>query len=398
MKKRNIMKTLFAGTMTLGMALSISPAFAVDNETNIEAYLVKELNIANGINYTETFDFKFDLIKNGTAAVTGDTGDKTISIEISSNDSDHKVAKNIFGDGGLEYNAAGIYTYNVEETTQDAPEQDDPDYGLKCSDAKYELIVWVKNKTDKSGVYVEKVQVTQIQTDDGAVTGGGDNYKVDPNPGDTPDGSDSEFIFVNTYTKKAGEEDPNYPDHYLSTTISKDVIGNYADLTRDFEFDVYITLPDTYTDDGQFDGMIFEGDKKVSEENKVDYILNGTTSNRIKLSHNQELRIYDLPAGTTYYVEEIAASNYTPSVEVKEKDITTVNKNGNKNMNLDSKKDDQLNLIAEDGNSVAFTNTYDDASVEPTGIFINNLPFVLMVVVAGSGLALYVVSKRRSHQ
>ena len=55
-------------------------------------------------------------------------------------------------------------------------------------------------------------------------------------------------------------------------------------------------------------------------------------------------------------------------------------------------------LVGENANSTAFTNTYDDASVEPTGIFINNLPFVLMVVVAGSGLALYVVSKRRSHQ
>ncbi|QUN12954.1 hypothetical protein KEC48_16060 [Clostridium sp. C1] len=399
MKKRNIMKTLFAGTMTLGMALSVSPAFAVDNETNIEAYLVKELNIEDGINYTKTFDFKFDLIKNGTAAVTGDTGDKTISIEISSNDSDHKVAKNIFGDGGLEYNAAGIYTYNVEETTQDAPDLDDPNYGLKCSDAKYELVVWVKNKTDKSGVYVEKVQVTQIQTDDGTETVGGSN-KVNPDPTpDEGDGSDSEFKFVNTYTKKAGSEDPSHPGHYLATTISKDVEGDYADLTKDFDFNVYINLPDTYIGEGQFDGIIFESEEKVSEENKIDYILNGSTPTPIKLSDNQELRIYDLPAGTTYYVEEIGASNYTPSVVVKEKNLTTVDKNGNKNMNLDSKDDGgKLNLITENGNSIAFTNTYDDTSITPTGIIINNLPFVLMVVVAGSGLALYVVSKRRSHQ
>lgn len=402
MKKRNIMKTLFAGTMTLGMALSVSPAFAVDNETNIEAYLVKELNIEDGINYTKTFDFKFDLIKNGTAAVTGDTGDKTISIEISSNDSDHKVAKNIFGDGGLEYNAAGIYTYNVEETTPDAPDQNDSNYGLKCSDAKYELVVWVKNKTDKSGVYVERVKVTQLKTDDGTEPVGGDK-KVSPNPGGTQDGSDSEFKFVNTYTKKAGSEDPSHPGHYLATTISKDVEGVYGDLTKDFEFNVYITLPDTYTGEGQFDGVIFEDGKKVNEENTVDYTLSENSPTHIKLSDNQELRIYDLPAGTTYYVEEIGASNYTPSVNVTENGSLTVeNKKAGKGENLTSKKTDNGaevdNLIGENTNTVAFTNTYDDNSVTPTGIIINNLPFVLMVVVAGSGLALYVVSKRRSHQ
>lgn len=400
MKKRNIMKTLFAGTMTLGMALSVSPAFAVDNETNIEAYLVKELNIEDGINYTKTFDFKFDLIKNGTAAVTGDTGDKTISIDISSNDSDHKVAKNIFGDGGLEYNAAGIYTYNVEETTPDAPDQNDSNYGLKCSDAEYELVVWVKNKTNKSGVYVERVKVTQLKTDDGTEPVGGDK-KVSPNPGGTQDGSDSEFKFVNTYTKKAGSEDPSHPGHYLATTISKDVVGDYADLTKEFNFNVHISLPNTYTNvDDKFDGIIFENNNTTITDTKYQ-LQNG--NNTITLTHDQDLRIYDLPAGTTYYVEEIGASNYTPSVNVTENGNPTVeNKNAGKGENLTSKKTDNGaevdNLIGENTNTVVFTNTYDDNSVTPTGIIINNLPFVLMVVVAGSGLALYVVSKRRSHQ
>ena len=56
-------------------------------------------------------------------------------------------------------------------------------------------------------------------------------------------------------------------------------------------------------------------------------------------------------------------------------------------------------LVGGEGlNSTAFTNAYDDNTITPTGIIINNLPFVLMVAIAGSGLALYVVSKRRSHQ
>lgn len=226
MKKRNIMKTLFAGTMTLGMALSISPAFAVgDNNVIIgteqnpaKAYIVKELNIEKGITYEDTFEFDFNLIKEGSTTVNDDTKDKKISITIDSDDSDHRVAKNIFDQDGLTYQTAGIYTYEVTENGTTSLVDG---YGLTYSEAKYELVVWVANNAAKDGVYVQKVQVTKKTNDNGEnVASGG--TKVNPNPTpDEGDGSDSSFKFINTYTKKAGEVDPDHPGHYLSTTISK---------------------------------------------------------------------------------------------------------------------------------------------------------------------------------
>lgn len=91
-----------------------------------------------------------------------------------------------------------------------------------------------------------------------------------------------------------------------------------------------------------------------------------------------------MPAGTKYTLTETEETDYTASYVIDSGTSTSSNQTN------------QV-TIGNAASTVAFTNTYDDNSVTPTGIIINNLPFVLMVVIAGSGLALYVVSKRRAH-
>ena len=50
-------------------------------------------------------------------------------------------------------------------------------------------------------------------------------------------------------------------------------------------------------------------------------------------------------------------------------------------------------LLAAGTNTVAFTNEYQSAS--PTGVFMDNLPFILLVLVAVGGIAAYLAVKRR---
>lgn len=401
MNKRKLMSSLFAGAMTLGMTLSVSPVFAVEPNDNVlvgtenspvsEAYLVKQLNIAEGIEYENTFIFDFDLTKIGTVENNNEELDKEITISIAKDDTATVVGNeryirkevNIFGENALNYTSAGIYTYDVTETTKSNLVGE---YGLTCSKAKYELIVWVRNKADKSGVYIEKVQVTKNLDDSGKKPSSGDvKVNPDPIPGD---GKNSNFRFENTYTKQAGEKDPANPDHYLSTTIGKTVDGEYGDLTKKFEFTVNIKLPATFTDEGAtFDSIVFDngGTNKTEETYKLK-----AGNNTVYLAHGEDLRIYDLPAGTKYTVTETQDNNYIPKIDIVE--------NGTAITEKDNALTTEEILIGEKTNSVNYENTFNDNSVEPTGIIINNLPFVLMVAIAGSGLALYVVSKRRTHQ
>lgn len=374
MKKRNIMKTLFAGTMTLGMALSISPAFAQDVQTGTESnpaelWLAKELNIADGVSWDgQSFTFDFNQTGfNGAIPTTNYTVNLDTTLTVSS--SDTVDSKNVLA--GKSFPAAGMYTYTVTETGDD--DLDEDGYGLTLSDAQYTVDVYVKNGTN--GTYVYSVTVDKEMNDAGENTGT-DLGKVDPNPGDGQEDS-SGFRFVNTYTTQAGTED-DYG--YLGLSLSKTVVGEYGDRTKDFTFTLNLTAPSTESNTSKtFEAYVVNGTQTTKLDNNLGY-----GDNTVYLSHGETIKVYGLPAGTKYTLTETEETDYTASYVIDSGTSTSSNQTN------------QV-TIGNAASTVAFTNTYDDNSVTPTGIIINNLPFVLMVVIAGSGLALYVVSKRRAH-
>lgn len=380
MKKRNIMKTLFAGTMTLGMALSITPAFAVDKpEEPVKAYLVKQLDIAEGITYNKTFTFCFDLQKIGSETVETGVGD--VEIDIPVDQTNNIVAKNIFDEGCLTYDAAGIYTYKVTEPHDSATDEaKEGEYGLTYSDAQYELQVYVANDKENPGeVFVEKVLLNKDKNDNGTSESTGKIEDINP---EKP--IDSKFRFINKYTAQAGGTTDEHGT--VGLAISKTVTGDYGDKTKDFNFTVDLEKAPTSADNTEgFMAKIYNKDTMQFES--IENLNYGV--NNIVLAHNEELRIYDLPAGTNYEITENEYADYTPSISVTQ--------NGEELSEISNSSTDQK-YVGVNENKVEYTNTFITTSVTPTGIFINNLPFVLMVVVAGSGLALYVVSKRRSHQ
>lgn len=386
MKKRNIMKTLFAGTMTLGMALSISPAFATGNNPVWEegdkpnVVITKNLNVAaDAIDFDDmNFTFNFTLNKDTVAAELDDNLKSfTATATIRDNDTDTGVITSTTDNilNGKKFPAAGVYTYEVKES-QDG-DKGENQYGLTCSDAEYEMKVYVKNGTN--GTYVYSVTVLPVKDDNGQDI---DNaQKVDPTP-DQSDGT-SNFVFTNSFTKKAGGDEAGAK----SLTITKNVAGDYGDKTRQFLFTVSIELPSYVDSSINYEGKV--GDKTYTFNNGNEF-----TCDDVMLADGDVLEFSDLPAGTKYSVIETGTQNYTASANVIQNGIPTDIPQGDKGQNYTIED----KMIGEGKNELTVTNTHDANSVTPTGIIINNLPFVLMVVVAGSGLALYVVSKRRSHQ
>lgn len=387
MNKRKLMSSLFASAMTLGMTLSVNPVFADEVQNGTEAHpaelwLAKELNIADGVTYNTDnskvfkFDFTLTEFSGGTPTQSGlnDLLDTTLTVS----SSDPVDSKNVLA--GKKFNAAGVYTFTVEENEKNNLDQDG--YGLTVSKANYTVKVYVKNGNNDT--YVSTVTVNKNFDDNGEKVESAQG-KVDPNPGD---GDDSGFRFVNTYTKKAeGTTDPDDPSKNLALYISKTVAGEYGDKTLGFTFDVSLTLPATADKTKIYTGTVGSSIVEFNSENNF--------TNTVILTDSQKLKFDNLPVGTTYTVKENGTRYYTPSASIIENGGQAYSQSATSGADLEvsDKK------VGEAKNSTEFTNTYyNELIINPTGIIINNLPFVLMVAIAGSGLALYVVSKRRTHR
>lgn len=258
---------------------------------------------------------------------------------------------------------AGIYVYWVTEKAGGTA----PATGtITPSDATYEMTVYVKN--GDAGLEIETI-VFHTVTDTGAGTIG---VKAPP-------------IFANAYA--------------LDTTfrISKAVTGTYADLTKSFAYSLTLTAAPGAAAGTIYTGRIYNADNTPSATT-VDFTLSGsgtlTATNTFNLTNGQYL-LFDgangstvLPAGTTYTLVETGVPGYLPSVSASDPAavITPNPLETGEAANVEG-------LLAAGTNTVAFTNDYQSAS--PTGVFMDNLPFILLILVAVGGIAAYLAVKRR---
>lgn len=197
-------------------------------------------------------------------------------------------------------------------------------------------------------------------------------------------------LFDNTYTKDASRDpEPGNPDKVNPTanalTITKKVDGASGDKTKDFHFHIRIQLPST--------------NKTAAEPIKNIVVQHGNASHELAvvaasesvdydftLKHGETFTVTQLPAGSKYTVTETGVPGYTAS-SVYHENGESKTAEGQKNTNFTQENI----LLGEKTNDNTVTNKIDD--VTPTGLLIDNLPFILMI---GLGLAGFVVlSKKR---
>jgi len=109
----------------------------------------------------------------------------------------------------------------------------------------------------------------------------------------------------------------------------------------------------------------------------------------IKLKHGQAVAFVDLQVGVTYEVVEAAEANYSAAVLVVANDATVRNTD---NDEADKALSTELQTIGAKGNSAAFTNTRVETS--PTGILLNNLPFIGLIVLGLAAVILITTTRR----
>lgn len=155
----------------------------------------------------------------------------------------------------------------------------------------------------------------------------------------------------------------NYPLPGL--TVRKTVSGNMGDRNREFDFTVQAqnSKGKAVSVDGTYEGITVDKD------------------GQFKLKHGQSLVIPELPYGVTCTVTE--------SIPEEEGYTTTVKVDGGEEKSSKTVTVENMNTAAV----IDFTNT--KGLNVPTGIFTDNLPYLVMLAMAAIGLTGFGRSRRR---
>lgn len=311
-----------------------------------------------------------------------------------------------------EFPRAGEYTFTVTETTNTGAALTDADNWTYAKDS-YTLRLVVKNDPTTDDPDKKTITDVTVENDEGK--------KVDPTdvtPGDNPDDPDTGdviepdptdsnggFTFTNLYkptvTKhdepKQPNPDPNPENPQNPGDIAKDepnlkedngafeldkfVLGEYGDQTADWNFPVTVTLPKS---DPKFNvvksGNLTGGALTKDADNERVYT--GT----ITLKHNGTFVIGELPVGTKIKVAENGpVTGYTQLMDTKDADEGDATLEAGYTI-----------TVTEDGGYAICRNSFDDTSITPTGIIINNLPYVLLIGIALGGIVLF--SRKRRYE
>lgn len=326
---------LMAAVMCMGTVVS-----AADTPT-VDAEIQKDFQIAEGITVPDiTFTFTFAGVEADAPAISAKTVAYSNADTVTSGISSKTVAE-IFR--GVTFPHAGVYTYTVQETAGETSVEN----GTVTYDGSvYTVRVYVRN-TENGGLAIDQITAAK----------GAEGQEV----------KQSEIKFVNKFEKKT------------NLVVKKNTVGDLADKTKEFTFNVTFTKPATY------DGSTF-----VSGNDTYTFGQEYTFT----LADGGQKVFSNLPAGTRYVVTEVgSADGYAPSVTVVENGTQTVNKTAADADSLATAETGKTNLAGEGTNTVTFTNTYKDVPI--TGIIMNNLPFVILILAAAAGIVGYLVIRRR---
>lgn len=425
--KRATLKRLLAlaatGMMAFSMFVGVPLTVKAADETDRGAYLTKHFQMSDLVETPDaSFTFNIAQISTNAEGVKFEEKGPAIgakTINFSKADTNETVVKDQLKDitksvnvlDGVKYDHAGVYAYTVKEdaskTTYVAPTKDENDSVLTNSQASYEIYVTVKNKSDKTGVYIADVQGKKLTNEDGsdAKNDKGEAKKVNvTNPDENDDGSDdgtgNGFRFINILNVKGGSEvtpgdpsdpkdpgdpkDPKNPDYANALRVEKNTSGDLADLTKAFAFKVTVIKAPTDLGNGEYDAQIIRKSGDVE-----DVKLSVAKATDINLAHGEKLLVSkdSMVVGTKVNVAEAGTKVYTPSGDYTangvEKTVTGDAANG---ISGDI-------VVGSKANHAVVTNTYNETPI--TGLFMNNLPFILIIGLSLLAAVVYLINNRR---
>jgi len=412
--KRNsrFMKTLLTLALAAVMSLgSLSTVFAAAGPISggtqgapAQAVISKELKMADGTT-TPAATFTFQLAKkdidgDSTAAAQATMpaiADKSVTFASTDTGSTAAGVKTVTKDtaslfAGITWPHAGVYTYTVTETANTYTNGSGE--SMSYSSGSYDISVYVVNGSPN---YVEAIGTYVVVADHAGQIAGD---KTDPQASTEVTGAYRAMVFTNTFKKTNGGTDVTNPAH-RTLAISKTVGGAYGDQTKYFANNITVTQNALFTGT-TYKGYVLENGAVVTaaangtiagtDPTNGAYINfpSGTTVT-VNLKHGQTLAFLDNEVGSSYVATEPAVVDYAPTASVIVNGGTPIALGSATVFN--TALSTASRLIGENANSAAFTNTYK--TITPTGIALNNLPFIMIIVLAVGAFAAYIVVKSR---
>lgn len=375
---KQMLATVAAGAMSMAMVM---PVFAEDfNTKQTEAWISKTYNTE--VAKAETF--KFNVVQNteGTGLITA-TANITIP-EISFTGDETETTTKRAEVRFPTYSEAGKYEYTVTENQTATPAVTNGEHEkMIMSEAEYKMDVYVEN-TSTGGCQIANIIVNKAKDDKGETTTA--TGKVDiSNTGKNG------FKFTNTYVQEAGTGDkPSIPGEdyntYGSLNVSKTINkngANSASTTDEFSFQATFKFP-TGTDASTLGGV---------KANGSDITLKAGGTYDFTLTNGGNEKFTGLPVGTTMTVTESATPNYKGSANVT---INGVNEKPIEATKYNEATTVSDKKLGQKKNAVDVTNTYNNVPL--TGIIMNNLPYIAMIVIGAAALVVYVQNKRKNLQ
>ena len=325
------------GHNTDGGAISVAYTNKFDRNARIP---LKGTKILNGRNITANDSFTFKL------TADGDYGDKVVM--------PGNTEETVTGNGTLNtadfsfdpitFTDEGKFVFNITEKLPNGVTKENPVSGGIRYDTHTTVVTVKVTKGDDN---ILNAVVTSYKNAEGS--------------------TDNKAVFKNTYE---------------SLTLAKTVSGNIGDKGKEFEFEIRLTdkdgvdLPNgmySYTGCTVVDGVTAPADGTIS-------LVNGKAT--VTLEHGQSVTIIGLPTDAKYTIVETNAEAYT----------TTITANPTDNINKDSRTVSG-NLSANATTTITYNNERESGPI--TGIFLDNLPWILaLCFVLFGGSALYLSKKR----
>ena len=381
-------RRLAALALVMAFAVAVfgfaSPAYAADAAQVPQVQKTLQMNAGSTVTATFSYTITPKALSTGNGSEQTYTDGPAATVDNITLTNATSTANNT-GTGSIKFGGAtdasnfthaGVYAWTIKEN---ASVTNGPANGEFQYDGQtYTLIATVVPK-DGGGfqfgtVVVAKGDVTTTTNDDkvSGTTIPFDQNKYTENTNDQPD--------------DPNPDNPDNPDNpgksNTNLVVKKAVAGAQGDKSKQFTFTVTFKAP----------SVLPAGKTAADVLNDINPVVTGgatitgqaqatgdTRTFTFTAADAQGVTFANLLVGTTYDITETSEAGYTQSFAAVANGTGVTSQSGI--------------LVGEKTNTATMTNTHSD--VTPTGLIINNLPFVLMGTVAVAGMVLYGTAKRK---
>lgn len=365
---------------------------AADPQPITELKILKKLKLPAGVKTpTKTFSFNFKPYsfndKPEEKNSLPDLGSATVAYPEGVNNVGDTINKDaVLNLKNINWGKPGQFTYEIEEAEITPANSTDYEEKWTKSPAKYLISFFVAKigtATKVSKIFIKR---TEPDTNDGT-NSPKEEAKVEYNPNPGPN-QENGLKFTNIYNKKVkpitppggGQTPPSEDQMKKGLRIKKEAQGSDLYKAQEFDFKVTITKPNTVADKdvGKITYYCTSGVK--TENNNYGDIT-------FKLKNGQFGVFSNVWLGSKVVVEETdAQGGGTPEIEGVANGIA-IKADGNHSF-----KTTEFTLGEDDnGNYVLYKNKEQAA----TGVLLDNLPFILIALLAVIGIFFFFKNRKR---